>query len=296
MSFLSAHRVPSLFVSSLVLSFALPMGAGAQSDFPPVCCIGGIALGPQAYSFNRFTFFEAIEKTKEMGCNVIEAYPGQRLSKETGDVKFNHEAPPSVWAKAKIKLENTGVRLTAYGVVGGLGRDEESARQVFDFCKVMDIPIITAEPAEGSFDLLEKLVKEYNIKIAIHNHPKREDNPDYRYWDPKYVLECVKDRDPRIGACADTGHWARSGVDPVKALKLLEGRIISAHLKDLNEFGTHDAHDVPWGTGACNMKAMLNELKGQQFSGMASMEYEYNWDNNVPDMKKCVDFVREWAK
>lgn len=294
MNFLSAHRVPSLFVGSLVLTFAFPSEVGAQSDFPPECCISEFALGPQAYSFNRFTFFEAIDKAKEMGCNVIEAYPGQKLSPED-PTQFNHDAPPSVWAKAKMKLERTGVRLAAYGVVG-LGNDEEANRKVFDFCKIMDIPIITSEPDKGSFDLIEKLVKEYNIKVAVHNHPKRANDPGYKYWDPNYVLDCVEGLDPRIGACADTGHWARSGVKAVDALKILEGRIISAHMKDLNEFDEDDAHDVPWGTGICNMKAILDELRRQHFSGMMSMEYEHNWENNVPDMMKCVAFVREYGE
>ncbi|MFH1737843.1 MAG: sugar phosphate isomerase/epimerase [bacterium] len=300
MSLFNVNRVSSMFVGSLVLSFAFPSGVFAQSAFPPECCIGRIALGPQAYSFNKYTFFEAVDKAKELGCSVIEAYPGQKISPDEPDVEFSHEAPPSVWAKAKIKLERTGVRLVAYGVVG-LNNDEEANRKVFDFAKVMGISIITTEPKEvekGSFDLIEKLVKEYDIKIAIHNHPKRADNPDYKYWDPNYVLECVKDRDPRMGSCADTGHWARSGVNPIEALKILEGRVMSCHLKDLNKFDVHDQteHDVPWGTGVCDMKGILDELHRQHFSGMASMEYEYNWTTSVPDLMKCVAFVREYGK
>ncbi len=297
MSILSGQRVSGLFVGSLVLSFAFPAGIPAQHCIPVECRIGGIALGPQAYSFNRFTFFEAVDKAKELGCNVIEAYPGQRLSPDD-PTQFNHDAPPSVWAKAKIKLDNTGVRLVAYGVVG-LSNNEEANRKVFDFAKVMGISIITSEPnppTKETYDVIEKLVKEYDIKVAIHNHPKRPNDPNYKYWDPEFVLECVKGRDPRIGACADTGHWARSGVRPVEALKILEGRVISAHLKDLNQFGVRYAHDVPWGTGVCDMKAVLDELHRQRFSGMASMEYEYNWENNVPDMLKCVAFVREYGK
>jgi len=295
MSLFTGCRVPSLFLGSLMLSFAFPSGAYAQSMFPPECCIGGIALGPQAYSFNRFTFFEAIDKAKEMGCNVIEAYPGQALSPDEKDVQFSHDAPPSVWSKALRKLDKTGVRLVAYGVVG-LGKDEEKNRKVFDFAKLMGISIITTEPEEGSFDVIEKLVQEYNIKIAIHNHPKNPNNPKYKYWDPNYVLECVKDRDPRMGSCADTGHWARSGVNPIEALKILKDRIMSAHLKDLNEFGNREAHDVVWGTGVLDMGAILDELLRQHFSGVASMEYEYNWDNSVPDMMKCVEFTREHGK
>lgn len=276
---------------------AVMMGATpyAQAQaFPKEAYVGGFLIGPQAYSFNRYTFFEAVDKAVEANCRVIEAYPGQRLSPED-DTRFNHDAPPSVWAKAKMKLENAGVRLVNYGVVG-LGKDEEANRKVFDFCKVMGIPTITSEPQEGSMDILEKLVKEYDIKLAIHNHPVRKNNPDYKYWDPEYVAKLVEGRDWRIGACADTGHWARSGVKPLEALNILEGRIISAHLKDLNKFGEHSAHDVHFGEGVCNIKEVLDELKRQGFQGNISIEYEHNWENNVGDVAACIDFVREYGK
>ncbi|MFH1741174.1 MAG: sugar phosphate isomerase/epimerase [bacterium] len=300
MSLFNAHRVSSMFAGSLVRCSSLPSSVAAQNAFPPECCIGGIALGPQTYTFHRFTFFEAIDKAKELGCSVIEGSTCQKLSPDQPDVTFNHQAPPTVWAKTRIKLERTGVRMVAYGVVEP-NNNEETNRKMFDFAKLMGVSIITTEPEEveqGSFDLIEKLANEYNIKIAVHNHPKQPDKPDYKYWDPNYVLECVKGRDPRIGACADTGHWARSGVNPIDALKILEGRILICHLKDLNKFGVHDGteHDVPWGTGVCDMKGILDELHRQHFSGMVSMEYEHNWMNSMPDLMKCVAFVREHGK
>lgn len=273
---------------------AAGIGCAGTACADKACLVGGFRLGPQAYSFNRFTVFEAIEKAREIGARVIEFYPGQALSPEERDVKFSHDSPPSVWAKVKKKLNEHGVCVLAYGVVG-LGKDEAANRKVFDFATVMGIPTINSEPAAGSFPLIEKLVKEYNIRVGIHNHPKRSDNPDYKYWDPEYVLSCVKDLDARIGSCADTGHWIRSGVKPMDALKILQGRIVSMHLKDLNEF-KRDAHDVPFGQGVADMKAVLDEMRRQGVDGMISLEYEHNWDNNVPDMKLCVDYVREWGK
>ena len=105
----------------------------------------------------------------------------------------------------------------------------------------MGIKTLVSEPAEDAFDTLDKLCEEYGINVAIHNHPK----PSI-YWDPDTVLKVCKGRSKRIGACADTGHWARSGFDPIECIKKLEGRIISFHLKDLNKKAA-DAHDVPWG-------------------------------------------------
>lgn len=293
MSGRTIYRPAVLALALLAAAAAVPAGTVAH-EYPAELYVGGFLIGPQAYSFNRFSFFEAVDKAKEAGASVIEAYPGQRLSPDD-DRPFNHEAPPEVWAKAKMKLESAGVRLVNYGVVR-LGKDEAANRRVFDFVTIMDIPCITTEPEEGSFPLIEKLVKEYDVKVAIHNHPKRDDNPDYKYWDPEYVLDLVKDLDPRIGACADTGHWMRSGVNPVDALKILDGRIVSLHLKDLNEFGVRNAHDVHFGTGKADMPAILDELRRQRFGGNISIEYEHNWENNVGDVAACVDYVREYGK
>ncbi|HWE96286.1 MAG TPA: sugar phosphate isomerase/epimerase, partial [Tepidisphaeraceae bacterium] len=129
----------------------------------------------------------------------------------------------------------------------------------------------------------------------IHDHPKRDNDPNYKFWDPNYVLSLVKDRDKRMGSCADTGHWVRSGVKPIDALKILEGRIISSHLKDLNEFAP-GAHDVPYGTGVSDVKAILDELKRQKFAGNVSIEYEYHQENPTDEIKKCVEYVREYGK
>ncbi len=240
-------------------------------------------LAVQAYTFNRFSFFEAIDKAASIGLKYIEAYPGQKLERE-GDVSFDHNAPLSVLARAKVKLDRARVKLVAYGVVG-LGKDEAEARKVFDFAKVMGVETITAEPEKDAFDLLDKLTEEYGIDIAIHNHPKPS-----TYWSPDVVLEAVKGHSPRIGACADIGHWMRSGIVPLEAVKKLEGRIISSHFKDLDRMG--DGHDVVWGTGKGDVRAVLAELHRQGFKGVFSIEYEHNWLNSLPDVEACAKFFQ----
>ncbi len=248
-------------------------------------------LGMQAYSFNRFTFYEAVDKTAALGLGWIEAYPGQKLSPEKPDVKFGHTMPTRIKEDVKQKLAKAKVKLINYGVLG-LPNDEAKLRQAFEFAKDMGIETITAEPPEEAFDLIEKLCKEYKIKVAIHNHPKRSSS---RYWNPDKVLAVCKGRSRWIGACADTGHWARSGIDPVEGLKKLQGRIISLHFKDLNKFGELNAHDVPWGTGKCNVKAMLTELDRQGFKGFFAVEYEHNWENSMPDISKSIRYFDKVA-
>ena len=245
-------------------------------------------LGMQAYSFNRFTFYEAVDKNRALGLRCIEAYPGQRLSKEKPDIAVNHNMPSQEKQEMMQKLREAGVKLVNYGVVG-LPNDEAECRKVFNFAREMGIETIVSEPPEDAFDLIEKLCEEYKINVAIHNHPK----PSH-YWDPDTVLKVCEGRSKRIGACADTGHWMRSGVNPVEALKKLEGRIVSLHFKDLNKSGG-GAHDVIWGEGAGDVKAMLAELARQKFKGVFSIEYEHNWLESMPEIAGCVSFFERTA-
>ncbi len=245
-------------------------------------------LAVQAYTFNRFSFFEAIDKANAAKIKYIEAYPGQWLT-EKREIQFNHDSPISVLAEAKRKLEKAGVTLLNYGVVG-LGNNEEANRKVFDFAKVMGIETIVSEPEPGSFKLIDQLAKEYGINVAIHNHPKPS-----RYWNPDIVLEAIQGCSKRIGACADTGHWMRSEINPLEAVKKLDGRIISSHFKDLNKFGG-GAHDVIWGTGKADAKAILSELHRQGFKGVFSIEYEHNWENSLPEVTACARFFEAVTK
>ncbi len=271
-------------VLALVLCFSWSFKANANPDD-----LKGWKLGMQAYSFNRFTFFEAVDKNKALGMRYIEAYPGQRLSKEKPDVKTDHNMSSRDKVEMLQKLREAGVKLLNYGVVS-LPNNEAECRKVFNFAKEMGIETIVSEPPKNAFDLIERLCEEFKINVAIHNHPKPS-----RYWDPDTVLKVCKGRSERIGACADTGHWMRSGINPVEAIKKLRGRIISLHFKDLNEFGNRDAHDVIWGTGAGDVKAILTELDRQNFKGVFSIEYEHNWLNSMPEIAGCVAFFRKVA-
>ena len=251
----------------------------------------GWRIGCQLWSFNRFPFMEAIDKTASIGLKYAEAFPGQRLSADLPeDVKFDHNMSEENRELAVKHLQEKGVTLVAYGVVG-IPKEEEEARKVFDFVKKMGIGIVVCEPSRTVFDLVEKLAEEYDVKIAIHNHPKPS-----MYWDYKKVLDATEGRSPRIGSCADTGHWMRSNLIPLDAIKALEGRIVSFHLKDLGEMGNPGAHDVIWGTGLGNLEEVLAEVKRQNIENpVFSIEYENNWDNNVPDIAQCVAYFNEVA-
>jgi len=249
-------------------------------------------LAVQAYSFRKFTFFEAIEKAEEAGIKYIEAYPNQRISKDIVNkdgkpVKLWYNVSADIKKQIKAKLKKHNVKLVNFGVTG-LSSNEPELRQAFEFAKEMGIQTILSEPKEDNLPLIDKLAQEYKIKVGIHNHPK-----DSHYWNPDTVLKALKGRSKMIGASADTGHWCRSGLDPVEQIKKLKGRIVSLHLKDLKDFGTKNTHDVPYGTGTSKVKEVLEELNKQGFRGVFSIEYEHNWDNSVPEIKKCVEFFNK---
>ncbi len=278
-----------MVLASGLAAHAQPQGADASSGKTPAADRLGWRLAVQAYSFNRYTFYEAVEKTASLGLRHIEAYPGQRLSKEKPDASFDHDMSEELQREVKEKLAAAGVTLVNYGVVG-LGNNEAECRKVFEFAKAMGIETIVSEPPPDAFPLLDKLCNEYGINVAIHNHPKPSP-----YWNPDTVLEACEGCGPRVGACADTGHWMRSGIDPVEALKKLEGRIVSLHFKDLNEHG-QGAHDVPWGTGQGKARQMLAELHRQGLKAVFSIEYEYDWDNSLPAIAQCVEFFEQVAE
>ena len=248
----------------------------------------GWRLGCQAYSFNRFSFFEAVDKNASLGLKYLEMYPGQRLSPEHPDIRVGHDMPADARQAVKQKLAQAHTRLVCYGVVG-LSNDEKASRKVFDFAKEMGIEVIVSEPPEDAFDTIERLCEEYGISVALHNHPKPS-----RYWNPDTVLAACKGRSKRIGACADTGHWMRSDIKPLDAIRKLQGRIISFHFKDLNTFG-RQAHDVPWGTGKAGVREILQEVHRQGLRAPFSIEYEYNWENSLPEIAQCVAYFEKVA-
>ncbi len=243
----------------------------------------------EAYTFRRFTFAETLIKLKELGVGAVEAYDGQALSAELPGAGFNPNMTPEQMAKVKDWLKSSGVTLYGYGVVD-IGRTEESMRKVFDFARKMGIRVIVCEPADDDFTLLEKMVKEYNIKIAIHNHP-----PGSKYSQPETVFSHVDGKDPRIGSCADSGHWMRGWNDPREAFKLLEGRILDVHLKDRSDFGTaKGVDDTPWGAGKGTIRDLLAELTLQDYDGYLTMEYENQAEvgDPLPAFRKSIDYVK----
>lgn len=246
----------------------------------------GWRLTCQAWTFREMSAFEALDTIQGLGVRFVQFYPGQRFSKEKPDAKLDHNMSPELIAELKAKLRATNIRPVCYGVVG-LPNNEAEARKVFEWAKTMGIGTIVSEPPEDAVPLLDRLAQEYRIKVAIHDHPK----PSH-YWNPDTVLKVCEGRSKQVGACADTGHWYRSDLVPLDCLKKLEGRIFDMHFKDLNQA----KQDVPWGTGQCNSRALLEEMKRQGARVTISIEYERgSGPELLANVKKCVEWFDRTA-
>lgn len=257
--------------------------------------VGGFTVGCAAYTFRQGTAFEAIDKTKACGGKVIEFFAWQKLSAETGDAKLDENMSDEHVKLLKAKLAATGIQGVSCYVNNAHfpagNKDETGPRKVFAFAKKLGLRGLTGEPPEDQLDIVEKLVKEYDIQFCIHNHRKDEKKPEYKNWDPAYVLSLVKNRDPRMGACVDTGHLVRSGLKPADAIKTLGSRVLSVHLKDPKD-SSADAPDQPLGQGAGDIKQVLTELKRVGFKGHIDIEYENTTDHLLDDVKQCIEYVR----
>ncbi|MGA2031260.1 MAG: sugar phosphate isomerase/epimerase [Thermoguttaceae bacterium] len=238
----------------------------------------GFKLSLQCWTFNRLTFFETVDKAAELGIKYLEMFPGQKL-KPGSNASIGPDMSEETIREIKQKLADAGgLKVVAYGVAG-VPTDEQGARKMCEWAKKLGIQVFVTETTPVAIH--DKLCEEYNIRYALHNHPQS--------WPPEKVLSACKGHCKLIGSCSDTGHWMRANRVPVDMLKKLQGRVEHLHFKDLDQFG--GGHDVPWGTGKGNPKAMLEELQRQGFQGYFSIEYEYgSLDDLAKELPQCVAF------
>jgi len=282
-------RIRSAFLSTLLFlvlaSSALVCRAGDETPAPAAKRDDsaseklGIKLSLQCYTYRALTFFQTVDKAAMLGVKYLEIYPGQKLKPGSNESMDRNKMTDEICDEIKKKLADAGgLKLIGYGVAP-IPDDEAGARKAFEWAKKMGIAVLVTETTPNAVH--DKLCDEYNIRMALHNHPQS--------WPPDAVLAACKDHSKLVGSCSDTGHWMRRGLVPVEQFKKLEGRVEHSHFKDLSEF--HNGTDLPWGTGKGDAKGMLEELKRQNYKGYVSIEYEIgtvkDLDTNLP---KCVEF------
>ena len=240
-------------------------------------------LGLQTWTFRKLTLVEAIAKASQLGIHTIEAYPGQKLG---GGIEGNLTPDlesEKLAALKKILAENK-VSISGFGVI--MQATEEEWKQLFAFAKSLGIHWISSEPPADMLPAIATMAKESGVRVAIHNHPLPS-----RYYDPVALLKTIEPYGPEIGLCADTGHWARSGLNPLEKLRLALPRVVTVHFKDLNEW-TKQGKDQPWGTGVSDAAGMLAAIRQAGFAGVVLMEYENDSDHLLDDLQRCAEFFR----
>jgi sugar phosphate isomerase/epimerase len=244
----------------------------------------GFKIGIQMWTFRMFPFADALNKVDSAQVKNIEAFFGQKLGGGMPG-EFGIKMSSDTRAKLKQLLQQKGIQIVAMGVI--TPKDSTEWRKAFDLAKEFGLSYITAEPIKKQWDMVDKMAGEYGIKVAIHDHPKPN-----AYSSPDSVLAAIQGH-TNIGSCADVGHWARNGLDPVECLKKLEGHVYGVHLKDIVKFDDPKAEDTIVGKGVIKFDPIFAELKRQNFNGMMSIEHESNWYHNLPDVIQTVQFYND---
>lgn len=230
-------------------------------------------VGIQSYSLRAFPFDKALELTQRLGLRYWEGFQ-------------NHvpiSADPAARQAVLAALKEARVVLDSWGVQGFDG-NEQSARRVFEFARAMGIRTISADPSPDALDLLDRLVQEYKVNIAIHNH-----GPGSRYDKISSVENALRGRHPRMGACIDTGHFLRSGEDPVEAIRRLGKRVHGVHLKDVKDKTLF----TEVGKGDLDTVGLFRELRKLRYNSLVALEYEEHPDDPGPHISICLQAMQD---
>ncbi|MHC5538394.1 sugar phosphate isomerase/epimerase family protein, partial [Singulisphaera rosea] len=236
----------------------------------------GLKLGVASYTFHKLSLETTVQGIRRVGVNYVSIKDAHLPLKSTAEQR-----------KAVVKaFRDAGITPISCGVIS-LTDDEAQVRNAFEYARDAGIPTIVCTTKRGSFPLLDKLVKEYDIKLAIHNH-----GPEDKVWpSPFDVWEVIQSFDPRIGLCIDVGHTARCGVDPSEAIQKCSSRLYDLHLKDISSV-TGASKPVEIGRGVLDVRGMLMTLKQLGYAHHVGLEYEKDSSDPLPGLAESVGYIR----
>jgi sugar phosphate isomerase/epimerase len=256
--------------SSAVPTLAQPTAAAGKPS--------PIHLGLASYTFRNFTRDQMIGYMKQLNLTDLNAK----------DVKDHLPMDPTEEAKACADYASNGIKLHAAGTIYFPKDEDEDIRSKFEYCKRAGISVIVAgDPAPEVLPRIEKFVKEYDIRLAIHNH-----GPEDKIWhSPLDVLKAVEKYDARIGCCIDIGHTVRAGTDVVKAIHAVGPRLYNMHAKDLTSFTSKESQ-VTVGDGIMPIREIFEALIAIKYKGFVDLEYEVHGDDPMPGVIGSFSYMR----
>jgi sugar phosphate isomerase/epimerase len=265
-----------LLGSTALAAAALPtasLAAVTKTDRDPV---HGLKLGLTSYSLRQFTFDQAIAMTRQLGVKYI----------SLKDMHLPYKTTTAERQQAHQKVEAAGLTLLGGGVIY-MNNNPDEIRSLFEYAKDAGMPTLVSSPEPDALDTVEKLAREYDLRVAIHNHGPG----DKRYPSPLDVLRLVKSRDPRLGICMDVGHTVRIGVDPVEAIQQCAARLYDFHMKDVTQ-ATAKGGATNVGRGVIDIVGVLRALISVKFAYHVALEYEAHGDAPMPGMIESFAYLR----
>jgi sugar phosphate isomerase/epimerase len=258
------------FLGGSVLLSAIPRialrGAPGEAEFK---------LGVATYSLRKFSRTRAIEMIGQLGTPYI----------SVKEFHLRYASAPDEIRQGRREFEAAGLKILSGGNIS-LAKKEE-LRQMFDYARAAGMPMIVCAPTHETVGQVEQLVKEYDIRAAIHNHGPE----DKEFPSPQSVLEVVKSMDPRMGLCIDVGHTSRAKADIVESIHQAGPRLFDVHMKDLKD-PLVSSSQVAVGDGVLPIREIFAALKKQAYQGGVMLEYEIEPDNPLPGMMRSFAFMR----
>ena len=237
--------------------------------------VNTFSIGMAGYTFKEFTVEKTIEMMKRVGVTYLS------LKDFHMPMNSNQEQINAVI----VKFKSAGINVYTVGVV--YMKTKESVDQAFEYAKMAGVKMIVGAPDYELLPYVEKKIKTYDFKMAIHNHGP--DNP--LYPNAADIWNHIKDLDTRIGICIDIGHTTRDGQDPSVDILKYKSRIYDMHVKDVDK-ATKEGITVEMGRGIINIPKVVDALRKIKYSGMCSLEFEKDMSDPLPGIAESIGYLK----
>jgi sugar phosphate isomerase/epimerase len=265
-------KATAVGAAGLAMPVSLP---GAEQT--PGTAPATIRLGVASYSLRELSRADAIAAILALRSKYV-------------NIKSFHlpyESSLEELAAGRQKFEDAGLTIVGGGLITLQQDDDDDIRTYFEYARAAGMPLMVIGPTPATLPRIERFVREYDIKVAIHNH-----GPEDEYFPgPRDALPIIRDMDPRVGLCVDLGHTARTGVDVVEALAQAGDRVLDIHAKDLKDLLERESQCIV-GEGAMPMPDIFRQLAAMNYSGYVNLEYEIDAQHPLPGMQRSFAYMR----